>query len=162
MICTYIPNHTHKYLGVAASNHDHAWTLRLMQGQQWTQNSININYCLAYLQHFYPMFASRSQSLSKTKLKSTKISYSHMAILYRTAKFKSYNTFEMAIWNPTAKFNSCQYFQLCSILHCGKVLARSRCSTLPCPFSACAYDIGKDHEESMCLTSNVHLLSGCA
>ena len=35
-----------------------------------------------------------------------------MAILYRTAKFKSANTFEMAIWDPTAKFNSRQYFRL--------------------------------------------------
>ena len=39
-----------------------------------------------------------------------------MAIPYRTAKFKSANIFAMAIWGPTAKFNSHQYFQLCSIL----------------------------------------------
>ena len=35
-----------------------------------------------------------------------------MAIPYRTAKFKSANIFAMAIWGPTAKFNSHQYFQL--------------------------------------------------
>ena len=35
-----------------------------------------------------------------------------MAILYRAAKFKSANTFEMAIWDPTTKFNSRQYFRL--------------------------------------------------
>ena len=38
-----------------------------------------------------------------------------MVIPYRTAKFKSANTFVMAIWDPTAKFNSCQYFQLYTI-----------------------------------------------
>ena len=38
-----------------------------------------------------------------------------MAIPYRTAKFKSANTFAMAIWEPTAKFNSHQYFRLYSI-----------------------------------------------
>ena len=37
-----------------------------------------------------------------------------MAILYRTAKFKSANTFAMAIWDPTAKFNFRQYFRLYS------------------------------------------------
>ena len=46
-----------------------------------------------------------------TKLKSAKISY-------RTAKFKSANTFEMAIWDLTAKLNSRQYFQLYSIWIC--------------------------------------------
>ena len=53
-----------------------------------------------------------------------------MAILYRAAKFKSANMFAMAIWDPTAKFNSCQYFRLygnvqChyySVLVCGGVL----------------------------------------
>ena len=43
------------------------------------------------------------------------LAYIHMAILYRTAKFKSANTFKMAIWDPTAKFNSRQYFQLYGI-----------------------------------------------
>ena len=46
-----------------------------------------------------------------------------MAILYRTAKFKSANTFEMVIWDPTAKFNSSQYFRLYGIYshtHTGK------------------------------------------
>ena len=35
-----------------------------------------------------------------------------MAIPYRTAKFKSANRFAMTIWDPTAKFNSRQYFRL--------------------------------------------------
>ena len=39
-----------------------------------------------------------------------------MAILYRTTEFKSANTFAMAIWHPTAKFNSRQYFQLYGII----------------------------------------------
>ena len=53
------------------------------------------------------------------KLKSAKISYSHicMAIPYWTAKFKSTNMFAMAIWEPTAKFNSRQYFRLYGIHH---------------------------------------------
>ena len=39
-----------------------------------------------------------------------------MAIPYRTAKFKSANTFVMANWDPTAKFNSRQYFWLYGIM----------------------------------------------
>ena len=39
-----------------------------------------------------------------------------MAIPYLTAKFKSANTFKMAIWDPTAKFNSRQCFRLYGIL----------------------------------------------
>ena len=35
-----------------------------------------------------------------------------MAILYQTAEFKFANMIEMAIWDPTAKFNSRQYFQI--------------------------------------------------
>ena len=41
--------------------------------------------------------------------------YIRMAILYRTAKFKYANMFAMAIWDPTAKFNSRQYFRLYGI-----------------------------------------------
>ena len=33
VICTYIHNHTHKYLGVAKSDRDRARTLRLLLGQ---------------------------------------------------------------------------------------------------------------------------------
>ena len=40
------------------------------------------------------------------------LAYIHMAIPYRTTKFKSANIFTMAIWGPTAKFNSRQYFWL--------------------------------------------------
>ena len=35
-----------------------------------------------------------------------------MVIPYQTAKLKSTNIFAMAIWDPTAKCNSCQYFRL--------------------------------------------------
>ena len=45
------------------------------------------------------------------------LAYICMAIPYRTAKLKSTNTFAMAIWDPTAKFNSCQYFRLYSIIY---------------------------------------------
>ena len=38
-----------------------------------------------------------------------------MAIPYRSAKFKSANTFAMAVWDPTTKFNSRQYFRLYSM-----------------------------------------------
>ena len=41
-----------------------------------------------------------------------------MAIPYQTAKFKSANRFKMAIWDPTAKFNSHQYFQLYGTSFC--------------------------------------------
>ena len=40
------------------------------------------------------------------------LTYIHVAIQYRTAKFKSANIFAMTIWGPTAKFNSRQYFPL--------------------------------------------------
>ena len=40
------------------------------------------------------------------------LAYIHVAIPYRTAKFKSANIFAIAIWGPTAKFNSRQYFRL--------------------------------------------------
>ena len=39
-----------------------------------------------------------------------------MAIPYQATKFKSTNIFAMAIVGPTAKFNSHQYFRLCSII----------------------------------------------
>ena len=42
------------------------------------------------------------------------LAYIRMAIPYRTAKFKSANMLVMAIWDPTAKFNSHQYFWLYS------------------------------------------------
>ena len=35
-----------------------------------------------------------------------------MAIPYQTSIFKSANAFVIAIWGPTTKFNSCQYFRL--------------------------------------------------
>ena len=40
------------------------------------------------------------------------LAYIHMAILYRTAKFKSANILAVAILGSTTKFNSRQYFQL--------------------------------------------------
>ena len=39
-----------------------------------------------------------------------------MAIPYWTTKLKSANIIAMAIWDPTAKFNSCQYFRLYGML----------------------------------------------
>ena len=57
-------------------------------------------------------FGSLAVYLTAAKLKSTNISYLHnyvcMVIPYRTTKFKSANIFAMAIWGPTAKFNSRQ------------------------------------------------------
>ena len=39
------------------------------------------------------------------------LAYIRMVIPYRTAKFKSVNIIlAKVIWDPTAKFNSCQYF----------------------------------------------------
>ena len=43
------------------------------------------------------------------------LAYMRMAILYRTAKFKSANIFAIAILGSTAKFNSRQYFRLYSM-----------------------------------------------
>ena len=57
-------------------------------------------------------------TFATAKLKSTDISYLHiyntvhMAIPYQAAKFKSTNMYAMAIWSPTTKFNSRQYFRL--------------------------------------------------
>ena len=56
--------------------------------------------------------------ITAAKLKSAKISYSHiihMAIPYRTAKFKSASIVQIEILGSTIKFNSCQYFRLYSI-----------------------------------------------
>ena len=39
-----------------------------------------------------------------------------MTIQYQTDKFKSANMFAMTIWDPTAKFNSRQHFQLYGIV----------------------------------------------
>ena len=54
--------------------------------------------------------------ITTAKLKFAKFSYLHiyiiMAIPYRTAKFKSANILAIVILGSTAKFNSCQYFQL--------------------------------------------------
>ena len=38
-----------------------------------------------------------------------------MVIPYQTAKLKSANIIAIAMWDPTAKFNSRQYFQLYGI-----------------------------------------------
>ena len=46
------------------------------------------------------------------------LAYIHVAIPYRTAKFKSANIFAIAIWGPTAKFNPRQYFRLYGICIC--------------------------------------------
>ena len=41
-----------------------------------------------------------------------------MVVLYRIAKFTSTSIFAMAIWDPAAKFNSHQYFQLVIMIFC--------------------------------------------
>ena len=51
------------------------------------------------------------------------LTYIHMAIPYRTAKFKSTDSFIVAIWGPTAKFNSRLYFWLCDNYTIGIVVA---------------------------------------
>ena len=43
------------------------------------------------------------------------LAYIHMAMPYRTAKFKSANILLIAIWGSTAKFNAHQYFWLYGI-----------------------------------------------
>ena len=67
------------------------------------------------------------------------LAYIRVAIPYRTAKLNSTNTFAMAIWDPTAKFNSRQYFQLYGILthayciihmHIAHIHVRNSCKTL--------------------------------
>ena len=60
-------------------------------------------------------FGSLAVYIITAKLKSAKnflLAYIRMAILYRTAKFKSANILAIAILGSTAKFNSRQYFQL--------------------------------------------------
>ena len=58
--------------------------------------------------------------LQPPNLKSAKISYSHiyihMAIPYRTTKFKSANILAIALLGSTAKFNARQYFRLYGII----------------------------------------------
>ena len=66
-------------------------------------------------------FGGLAVDVTTPKLKFAKISNSHiiirMAILYRTAKFKSANILAIAILGSTAKFNSRQYFQLYGSSH---------------------------------------------
>ena len=63
------------------------------------------------------LFGSFMVSLHDHQLKNwlkflIKYIHVYMGILYQIAKFKSTNNFVMGIWDPTAKFNSCQYFLL--------------------------------------------------
>ena len=64
-------------------------------------------------------FGSLADCLSNRQIKIRQnflLTYNiHMAILCWTTKFKSTNKFEMAIRDPTAKFNSCRHFWLYSI-----------------------------------------------
>ena len=50
------------------------------------------------------------------------LAYIRMAILYRTAKFKSANILPIAILGSTAKFNSGQYFRLYGMGHSYNVI----------------------------------------
>ena len=60
------------------------------------------------------------------------LAYIHVAIPYRTAKFKSANIFAIAIWGPTAKFNSRQYFRLYG-MHVG--IETHSLASRPLPFA---------------------------
>ena len=50
-------------------------------------------------------------AFATAKLKSTKISYLHIIYMYGDP-VSNHQIKEMIIWDPTAKFNSCQYFWL--------------------------------------------------
>ena len=69
-----------------------------------------------------------------------------MAIPYRIAKFKFANTFAMAIWGPTVKFNSHQYSGYIVLQHtfmCGEH-AVTGSSQAPLPaFHSCSMNTGK-------------------
>ena len=67
-----------------------------------------------------------------------------MTIPYITTKFKSISNFVMIIWDPTAKFNSWQYFWLYGIVLCardvfhpvvvGVTVTYNCCVHVPCLF----------------------------
>ena len=64
-------------------------------------------------------FGSLAVCLSNRQIKIHQnflLAYICMVIPYWTTKFKSVNTFAMAIWDLTAKFNSRQYFRLYGII----------------------------------------------
>ena len=82
------------------------------------------------LYHIAGKFGGLAIYIITPKLKSAKISYSHIYILWQSdiSKFKSTNILAIAIWGSTAKFNSRQFFQLYGI----NVVA---CSTQTTPTS---------------------------
>ena len=94
------------------------------------------------------------------------LAYICMAIPYRTANFKSANKFAMAIWEPTAKFNSHQYFWLYGMwyLHPQKsficnnkdmIHTVSKPSLTLCPWSELGVEIWQYHS-----TASLHILEG--
>ena len=102
-------------------------------------------------------FGGLAVCLATAKLKSTDISYLHiihMAIPYRTAKFKSANIFAMGIWGPTAKFNSCQYSRLYGILFVCMIMLNflftavllRRCSDSPPTWSLGSTQHSRDYQ----------------
>ena len=80
------------------------------------------NYMILYSQKIWRgiKFGSLAICLRNCQIKIRQyfiLVYTRMAIPHWTAKFKSANIFSMAIWGPTAKFNSCQHFLLYGMLH---------------------------------------------
>ena len=67
-----------------------------------------------------------------------------MAIPYQTAKVKSANMFAMAIWDLTAKFNSCQYFLLYGILYTHYTHTQPRDPCPAYPVISYAFNISED------------------
>ena len=87
----------------------------------FSKNSLHILYCIAgkfggelnlAVWRTSVCLCNRQIKICQYFLLAYTLSCIHMAIPYWTAKFKSANTFAMAILGPTTKFNSRQYFRL--------------------------------------------------
>ena len=76
----------------------------------WRFGGLYYNCQIKIHQNFLLAYGGLAVYITTAKLNFTKISYLHMAIPYRTAKFKSTNILAIAILGSTAKFNSRQYF----------------------------------------------------
>ena len=78
-----------------------------------------------------------------------------MAILYRTAEFKSANILVIAILGSTAKFNSCQYFQLygilCTCQNFGSIILCNSMLYLFLLFFAFRYEFSQDVRFHPCI-----------
>ena len=82
-----------------------------------------------------------------------------MAIPYQTTKFKSANIFVMAIWGPTAKFNSRQYFRLygitCYHSKVSEYVHVLKISSFFIPFQRPFLDSLRSPMPTMCVTTTV-------